>query len=88
MCYQKLNNEAKMYYLRNKNFYNLICGPYLHLPCSCCCNYGLHFELLFLKDERNENYAQFMDLYCFKLPNNLFQQDSYEQLPRLDNIHI
>lgn len=77
MC-QKINNEAKSYYIANKNNYTYCCGPYINFP--CCCGYFFHFELLFLRDKYNGAYVQYMDVSCVKLSNNLFRQDSYEQL--------
>lgn len=78
MCCKKFNNDAKNYYIANKNNYEYCCGPYIHLP--CCCSYGFHFELLFLRDKQNGDYIQYLNMNCFKIPNNLFPQDSYEQL--------
>jgi hypothetical protein len=87
MCCQKINYDAKMYYLRNKDNFDIICGPNIHLPCFYC-NYGFHFEFLLLKDFYTNDHFQYMDVYCFKIPNNLFQGGSFEELPHLDNNHI
>ncbi len=65
MCFNdiKFNNEARTYYLaENRENYSYICGPYINIPCIYCI---FHFEFLFLRDNRNRDCAQYMDIRCY-----------------------
>jgi hypothetical protein len=56
------NDEARRLYLNNILSYSYLCGQTINLPCICCI---FRFELLFLRDNRNRDYVQYMDVSCF-----------------------